>query len=70
MSAKELKFYGQFDDIMVVVNGTAIAIPAEVEITIKRPAKMDGVSRAAWDLITKENASYVTCKLIAKAKNE
>lgn len=70
MASKQLTFYEQFQQVTVVCNGVPLALNAEVSILLKRPAKLDSVSRRAWDQLTAESAQYASVALVAKGKEE
>lgn len=61
-------FHSDFQAITVCVGGTPISINAEVEITIKEPAKQDAQSRQGWDTIKRNGADSVTCHVVPAAK--
>lgn len=69
-SNKQLHFYEQFTRITVVMNGQPLSLNAEVAVVIKRPAKLDPVSRRAWDQLTRESAQYVSADLISSGPGE
>ena len=58
--SKELKFYAPFHRVTVISNGVPLSLYAEVEITIKRPTKLDPPSSVAWNQMTKESAQSLT----------
>lgn len=70
MATKQLTFYEQFTRITVVMNGQPLSLNAEVAVVIKRPTKLDPVSRRAWDQLTKESAQYVSADLISSGPGE
>lgn len=70
MATKQLSFYEQFSRVTVVMNGQPLSLNAEVSITIKRPSKLDPVSRRAWDQLSRESAQYISADLISGGVGE
>lgn len=65
---KEKSFHSNFARATVCINGVPLSMNAEVEVVLKRPAKLDKASEVAWNAM-KQGADSVTVELIpASAK--
>lgn len=58
--AKQLQAHEDFTLVTVLCNGVPLALNAEVEVTIKRPVKLDAMSQRAWNQLTAESAQYIS----------
>lgn len=45
---RELKFHSDFQSVTLVVDGVPMTVNAEVDVIIRQPAKLDGMSRSVW----------------------
>lgn len=62
--AKVITAHADFARVTVQVNGVPISMYAEVDVTLKRPAKVDVSSKAAWNLVTGQTVELVSAELI------
>lgn len=68
--SKQLTFYAPFHRVQVVVNGVPLSLNAEVEVTIKRPAKLDGHSARAWEQAAQAVAEEATLERVPGGKSQ
>lgn len=64
---KEVKFTSPFHGVTVCVDGMPVSLNAEVEVTLKRPAKLDKPSQKAWDALKGGQNLAVTLHQVEKA---
>jgi hypothetical protein len=57
---KTMTFHSNFQRVTVCVDGMPVSLNAEVEVTLKRPNKLDSTSEKAWDAITDKHKTEVT----------
>lgn len=61
---KERKYHSDFARVTVMVNGLPLSMYAEVDVSIRKPTKLDAASRAAWDAIKSEQDTAITAEFI------
>lgn len=66
--SKELKAYAPLHRVTVISNGVPLSLFAEVEITIKRPSKLDPFSERAWSQVTPQSLDGLTVELVPGVK--
>lgn len=57
-------FYAPYQTVTVNVGGVPISVNAEVEITLREPAKQDQQSKDGWEQIKRNGASSVTAQIV------
>lgn len=67
-SGKQIVAHSDFARVVVQVGGMPVSMYSEVEITLKRPAKLDNISQAAWELVRRNGAETVTVELVPVAR--
>ncbi len=48
---KEVKFHSNFASVTVCVGGTPIALHGEVDVVLKKPAKLNSQDEKAWAML-------------------
>lgn len=65
--AKELTFHSDFQRVTLCIDGVAYSMNAEVEVVVKRPAKLDPQSIRVWEESAKSKAQAVTVEQVPSA---
>jgi hypothetical protein len=69
-TTRELLFHSDFARVTVVCNGVPLSLNTEVEITIKRPTKLDGFSARAWNQLSAATADEITAERIPGTRKD
>ena len=58
--SKQVSFHSDFASVTIFVDGSPLAVHGEVDITLKRPAKLSPMDNMVWDKVTKHSAQALS----------
>jgi hypothetical protein len=64
MSKKQVTFQSNYHLVTVHVGSNALAVHAEVEVTLKKPANLSPMDEHVWSQITEKSAGAVSLELV------